>query len=116
MDNGKKFDFISFKKYVKNKESDIDLRFDIYKDLKNRGFILKTGFKFGTHFRAYSKKPDLIHAEYLVHVIPKNYESIWSDFSRAIRLAHSVNKEIIFAIPQLNKKGIVYIKIGRLRP
>jgi len=115
-DIGKKFDFKSFKKYVQNKEPDIDLRFDIYKDLKNRGFILKTGFKFGTHFRAYSKKPDLIHAEYLVHVIPKNYESIWSDFSRAIRLAHSVNKEIIFAIPQLKKNEIVYIKIGRLRP
>lgn len=114
--NGKKFDYKSFKKYVKNKESDIDLRFDVYNDLKNRGFILKTGFKFGTHFRAYSKKPDLIHAEYLVHVVPKNYESIWSDFSRAIRLAHSVNKEIIFAIHPLKNNDIVYIKIGRLRP
>ena len=107
---------ISFKKYVKNKESDIDIRFDVYNDLKNRGFILKTGFKFGTHFRAYSKKPDSIHAEYLVHVVPKNYESIWSDFSRAIRLAHSVNKEIIFAIHPLKNNDIVYIKIGRLRP
>ena len=41
---------------------------------------------------------------------------IWSDFSRAIRLAHSVNKEIIFAIHPLKNKDIVYIKIGRLRP
>jgi tRNA splicing endonuclease len=34
--------------------------------------------------------------------------------SRAIRLAHSVNKEIIFACVEKNK--IEYIKFGRLRP
>jgi len=115
INNEKNTDFKSFKKYVKLKQPDIDLRFDVYNDLKIRGLIVKTGFKFGTHFRAYSKKPDLTHAEYLVHVITKNYTSIWSNFSRAIRLAHSVNKEIIFAIHYSNKK-IVYIKLGRLRP
>ena len=82
--------------------------------MKNRGLIVKTGFKFGTHFRAYTKKPHITHAEYLIHVVNKNFKTIWSDFSRAIRLAHSVNKEFIFAI-QYNKK-IEYIKLGRLRP
>jgi len=111
----KNIDFKSFKKYVKLKQPDIDLRFDVYTDMKKRGLIVKTGFKFGTHFRAYSKKPDLTHAEYLIHVVTKNFKSIWSDFSRAIRLAHSVNKEIIFAI-HYNHNKIEYIKLGRLRP
>jgi tRNA-intron endonuclease len=113
VDNEKNINFNLFKNYIKVKQPDIDLRFDVYKDLKKRGLIVKTGFKFGTHFRAYTKKPNIAHAEYLVHVVNKNFKSIWSDFSRAIRLAHSVNKEIIFAI--YNKK-IEYIKLGRLRP
>ena len=115
INNEKITEFKLFKKYIKIKQPDIDLRFNIYKDLKKRGLIVKTGFKFGTHFRAYSKKPNITHAEYLIQVVNKNFKSIWSDFSRAIRLAHSVNKEIIFAI-HYNHNKIEYIKLGRLRP
>jgi tRNA-intron endonuclease len=113
IDDEKNINFKIFKNYIKLKQPDIDLRFNVYKDLKKRGLIVKTGFKFGTHFRAYLKKPNITHAEYLVHVFNINFKSIWSDFSRAIRLAHSVNKEIIFAI---HNKKIEYIKLGRLRP
>lgn len=94
-------------------QPDIKLRLVVFKDLKKRGFIVKTGFKFGTHFRVYSNNPDKIHAEYLVHVVEKNFKSIWSEISRAVRLAHSVNKEIIFA--RVTDK-IDYIRFGRLRP
>lgn len=89
-------------------------RFKVYYDLKKRGLITKTGFKFGTDFRCYTKNPDEIHAEYLVHIIAEKFKIIWSEMSRAIRLAHSVNKEIIFACVEKNK--IEYIKFGRLRP
>jgi len=86
----------------------------IYNNLKKNGLIPKTGFKFGTHFRAYTKHPDKIHAEYLVHVVDKNFKSIWAEFSRAVRLAHSVNKEIVFA--SIIKDKVEYINFGRLRP
>ena len=86
----------------------------VYSDLKNKGIIPKTGFKFGTHFRAYTGHPDKIHAEYLVHVIDKNFKSIWAEFSRAVRLAHSVNKEIVFA--RIISDEVEYINFGRLRP
>jgi tRNA-intron endonuclease len=112
--NKKNINFKILHKYVKAKQPDIDLRFNVYEDLKKRGLILKTGFKFGTHFRAYAKNPHITHAEYLIHVVSNDFKSIWSDFSRAIRLAHSVNKEFIFAIHY--NRNIEYIKIGRLRP
>jgi len=54
------------------------------------------------------------HAEYLINVVEKNFISNWAETSRAVRLAHSVNKEIIFSI--VNKNNIEYIKFGRLRP
>jgi tRNA-intron endonuclease len=103
-----------FSNFVKKIQPDIEKRFLVFKDLKKHGLILKTGFKFGTHFRAYAKKPDETHAEYLIHTVEKNYSSIWAEMSRAVRLAHSVNKEIVFA--HIDGKKINYISFGRLRP
>jgi tRNA-intron endonuclease len=101
-------------KLIKKQQPDINLRFSVFKDLKKRGLLVKTGFKFGAHFRAYTTKPDHTHAEYLVHVVDSGFKSTWAEISRAVRLAHSVNKEIVFA--KVDKTKIVYIKFGRLRP
>lgn len=110
----KKISKQNFLKIVKVEQPDIKLRFSVFKDLKKRGLLVKTGFKFGAHFRAYTTKPEDTHAEYLVHVVPKGFKSTWAEISRAVRLAHSVNKEIIFAL--VDKLNIDYIKFGRLRP
>ncbi len=103
-----------FREKILKSQKDIDLRLFVFKDLKKRGLIVKTGFKFGAHFRAYTKRPSETHAEYLINVVNKNFKSIWDEISRAVRLAHSVNKEIVFA--RINNKKIDYIKLGRLRP
>jgi tRNA-intron endonuclease len=112
--NGERITLKRLKKEVKEMQPDIMLRLAVFKDLKRRGLIVKTGFKFGAHFRAYSKHPDKTHAEYLIHVPGKEYQAIWSEISRAVRLAHSVNKEIAFAL--VNRDKIEYIRFGRLRP
>jgi len=101
-------------KKIKEKELDSDNSYKIYCDLKKRGLVAKTGFKFGTDLRVYTRNPDEIHAEYLIHIIDKDKKIAWSEMSRAIRLAHSVNKEIIFACA--DNKNIEYIGFGRLRP
>ena len=103
-----------FLKITKIDQPDILSHFKVFKDLKEKGLVIKTGFKFGTHFRVYTSHPDNIHAEYLVHVVEKNFKSVWAEFSRAVRLAHSVNKEIIFT--RVLKDDIQYICFGRLRP
>jgi len=114
IETGRSISKKTFKKRIKQLQSDIDERSKVFKDLKQRGLIVKTGFKFGAHFRAYTKNPDEIHAEYLIHVVNKGFESIWAEISRAVRLAHSVNKEIVFAL--VDEERIDYIKFGRLRP
>jgi len=88
----------------------------VYEDLKNRKLIVKTGFKFGTHFRAYTQKPNKTHAEYLIHAVNENDHVIWSELSRAVRLAHAVNKKMIFALVQNKGKSITYLSMSRLRP
>jgi tRNA-intron endonuclease len=101
------------KKVLKN-QPELKNKLKVFKDLKKRGLLVKTGFKFGTHFRAYTKSPNQTHAEYLIHIIGEKNKGYWSEISRAVRLAHSVNKEICFAIFEKNK--IKYLKFGRLRP
>jgi len=112
--NNKNLSKKEFKKIIQKLQPDIQSRLVVFRDLKKRGLIVKTGFKFGAHFRAYTKQPEETHAEYLVHVVDKGFKSIWAEISRAVRLAHSVNKEIVFA--RIDGDIIEYIKFGRLRP
>ena len=110
----KKLSQAECKKIIHKLQPDIKPRLLVFSNLKKSGLIVKTGFKFGVHFRAYTKQPDKTHAEYLIHVVDKDFKSIWAEMSRAVRLAHSVNKEIAFA--RIDGKKIDYIKFGRLRP
>ncbi len=112
--DGKKLTKANCIRLMQQHQPDVVQRLMVFKDLKQRGLLVKTGFKFGAHFRAYTQLPDKTHAEYLIHVVEKEFTSIWAEVSRAVRLAHSVNKEFIFAC--IDEKNVEYIKLGRLRP
>ncbi len=77
-------------------EKNFDKRYELYCDLKKRGFIVKTGFKYGAHFRAYQSDPDREHADLLFHYIDGDAELTWSDVSRSVRVAHGVKKKMVF--------------------
>jgi len=110
---GKKMSPRSFIKYAKKIQPDMERRLCAYRDLRKGGLIPKTGFKFGSHFRVYREQIGEGHAQYLVHVIPENYVSTWTEISRAVRLANSVRKQMIFA---LVGDGVDYIRLKRLTP
>lgn len=84
---------------AKNVEKNFKRRYEVYRDLKQRGFVVKTGFKFGSEFRVYRKVEsvsDLPHSEYLVD-IADDREIRLIDLARAVRLAQNVRKRMIFA-------------------
>lgn len=88
---------------------------EVYEDWRDKGFILKTGFKFGTHFRIYfpgarpvGAKKEWQHSKHVIHVFPKEVSMPMSEWSRAIRVAHSVRKTFIMAIPGMKKED--YLK------
>jgi tRNA-intron endonuclease len=99
---------------VRHRRPDFDLRFKVYKDLRDRGMVVKTGFKYGTHFRAYDRDPDTEHAKFLIHAVPRDMETSWPELSRAVRLAHGVRKEMVFGAA--DAKGVEYLKLRRVRP
>lgn len=103
-----------FKKRALKFQPDFELRLSAYRDLRSRGMVVKTGFKYGTHFRVYEDDPDKIHARFLVHCIPEDHTTTWPEMSRAVRLAHGVKKEILFA--WVRPQGTEYLRLARVRP
>ena len=99
---------------ARSRRPDFDLRLRVYRDLRGRGLVVKTGFKYGTHFRAYDRDPDVDHARYLVHAVPRDMETSWPELSRAVRLAHGVRKEMVFGAADAG--GVEYLKLHRVRP
>ena len=89
-------------------------RYRVYRDLRDKGLVVRTGFKFGSQFRVYKGNPHLRHSDYLMDVIEKDFKSAWSEVSGKIRLAHSVKKTYVFAVVEPEK--IEYISFSRFLP
>ena len=87
--------------------------YEIYEDWRMKGYVVKTGFKFGSHFRIYfpgaspTKSGQWIHSKHVLHVFPKEQKLLISEWSRAVRVAHGVRKTFILGIPELAKKDII---------
>jgi len=94
-------------------ESDAELgvKAEVYGDLRDLGYIPRTGYKFGHHFRVYAK--DRSHSELLVHAIPPEQSLAVSVISRSVRLANSVKKKMLFAC--VHPSGIRYIEFARMK-
>ncbi|MDY7081606.1 MAG: tRNA-intron lyase, partial [Halobacteria archaeon] len=81
---------------------DFDRRARVYADLRDRRTCPRSGFKFGTDFRVYDYETvenldDVSHSEYLVETVERGHVFDASEVSRAVRLAHGVNKTMVFA-------------------
>jgi tRNA-intron lyase len=96
-----------------------DDMYSVYDDWRSKGYVVKTGFKFGTHFRIYfpGASPTLetgewMHSRHVIHVFPRKSKLLISEWARAIRVAHSVKKTFILAIPGKTELA----KISRTKP
>ena len=108
VENAKEADVI---KAARRQHKDFLQLYDVYEDWRLQGFVLKTGFKFGTHFRLYfpgaspvRANAEWIHSRHVVHCFPRASKMIISEWARAIRVAHSVKKTFVLAIPGEAKK------------
>ncbi len=85
---------------LKRLDSRIALKFPVYADLKKKGFILKTGLKFGGDFRVYAPNtiPGKEHAPWILVCYKESQKVDWHEFSSKNRVAHSTNKKILLAL------------------
>jgi len=108
--NGKKVSLNTLIKICKKEYHNFDKKFQVYKDFREKGYVINPGIKFGSDFAVYKKGPGIDHAPYLVQVYNKNDDISSTAVVLAGRLSSSVKKQFILAIPR-SKNKIDYLSL-----
>jgi tRNA-intron endonuclease, archaea type len=86
-----------------------------YRELRGRKLVVKTGFKYGAHFRAYPRNPEHAHARYLVQAVPSTHRAAWPEIAGGVRVAQGVRKEFVIAGVSPDAK-VRFLSLERIRP
>ena len=79
---------------------EFDKKYTVYKNFRNNGYIVNPGIKFGCDFAVYEKGPGIDHAPFLIQVYTRGESITSTSIVLAGRLATSVKKQFILAIPK----------------
>ncbi|MBN4049117.1 tRNA-intron lyase [archaeon AH-315-M20] len=89
-----------FVKKAKKLEPNFWIRYCVFKDIRNRGYIIKTALKFGADFRVYDRgiKPGEDHAKWIVYPVYESSTLTWHEFAGKNRVAHSTKKRLLIGV------------------
>lgn len=121
-----KIEIYSNKKNLSQKEflekcRRIDKKFQVkylvFKDLREKGYVVKTALKFGADFRVYDKghAPGEEHAKWIVFAEHETNRLTWHEFSAKNRVAHSTKKNLLIAIAD-EEGDISYYEVKWVKP
>ena len=102
---------------LKKLDKRFQIRYIVFKDLREKGYIVKTALKFGADFSAYEKgkRPGKAHAKWIVFTDHEAKRTTWHEFSAKNRVAHSTKKKLLLAIVD-DESDITYYEVGWIRP
>jgi len=84
-------------------------KYAVYRDLRNSGLIVTPGIKFGCDFAVYKYGPGVEHAPYMVSVKKAGSDISATEIVKAGRLATTVRKRFIVAVPDLAANTVKYL-------
>ncbi|MFH1631061.1 MAG: tRNA-intron lyase [Candidatus Aenigmatarchaeota archaeon] len=98
-------------------------KYRVYEDLRERGLLVRTGYKFGCDFRVYDRGVQLKkgpksakeHTKWIVFAVPEDFTCSFQELSRAVRLAHNIRAKMLWAIVD-NESDCTYLQITRHKP
>jgi tRNA-intron endonuclease, archaea type len=104
-------------KKLRIKDKKIETKLAAFKDLRKKGYILKTALKFGAEFRVYEKGvfPGKDHARWLIYTTQESEKINWHDFAAKNRIAHSTKKHLLLAIVD-EEEDVTYYQVNWLKP
>jgi tRNA-intron endonuclease len=104
-------------KKARKTTKDFSTKYIVFKDLRDRGYIVKTALKFGAEFRVYDKGivPGQDHAKWIVYPVHESGHLTWHDFSAKNRVAHSTKKKLLIGIVD-DENDVTYYEIAWKRP
>lgn len=116
-EGGKTLAFESYLKRARKVEPNFWIRYAVFRDMRNRGYIIKTALKFGADFRVYDRgvKPGEEHAKWIVFPVHEASVFTWHEFSAKNRVAHSTKKRLLLAIID-DENDVTYYQVSWTRP
>jgi tRNA-intron endonuclease len=96
----KPLEFEQFIKKAEKVEDRFGIRYQVYRDIRTRGYIVKTALKFGADFRVYKRgaKPGKTHAKWVLFCASEHEAETWTEFAAKNRVAHSTRKKLLIGI------------------
>lgn len=106
-----------FIKKARKTEPNFWVRYCVFNDFRNRGYIIKTALKFGADFRVYDRgvKPGEDHAKWVVFPVHEGSTLTWHEFSAKNRVAHSTRKRLLIGVVD-DESDVTYYEIRWVRP
>ena len=113
----KEINYENLLKKSQKAEPNFWVRYCVYKDIRNRGYIIKTALKFGADFRVYDRgvKPGDDHARWVVFPVHEGSTLTWYEFAAKNRVAHSTKKRLLIGIVDA-ENDTTYYEIKWMRP
>ncbi len=114
---GKEINFEKFMRRAQKLEPNFWIRYCVFKDIRNRGYIIKTALKFGADFRVYDRgvKPGEDHAKWIVYPVHESSVLTWYEFSAKNRVAHSTKKRLLIGVVD-EESDVTYYEVKWVRP
>ena len=107
--DGKELSIEELKQYGEKNYERFKEKYQVYRDLRERGFIVTPGIKFGSDFAAYKHGPGIDHAPFIIQVRGREEMLSALDIVRSGRLATSVRKYFTIAIPDKDGRKVSYM-------
>jgi len=113
----KELSFDNFVKKARKFEPNFWVKYCVFRDIRSRGYIVKTALKFGAEFRVYGRgvKPGQDHAKWILYPINEGSTLTWYDFAAKNRVAHSTKKRLLVGIVD-EEDDVTYYEIKWIRP
>ena len=114
--DGKQIRFPELVELARRKQKRFWLRYLVFTDLRNLGYIPKTAFKYGGDFRVYNKgtTPGKEHAEWILYCSDEHESVSMLNFSAMNRVAHSVRKKLLIGVVD-DEGSVTYYEINWVR-
>ena len=98
--NGKEIPLKTIKEICAKQYEEFELKFIVFNDLREKGYVVSPGIKFGCDFAVYEHGPGIDHAPFLVQILKKEELLTATNIVLAGRLATTVKKQFIIAVPE----------------
>lgn len=111
---GRVFDFQDLLHNFESTEENLWMKYLIYRDLRSRGYVVRTGFGLGIDFRTYERgNYGKATASYLILGIQEGKPIVAQQLVNVLRHVLSLKKKLVLAA--VNRRGeIVYYTISKL--